>query len=224
MNVKGCTVFTDKSKYVIWLNDLPDSRCHARIRKSIYFLERESWWVDTTFDSTEEALNACYDAITQHGENIKKTSAMKKIQSGGTKKTHGETRFDFEFAEIFESELVVDDFSHFFALRDTYYEVVRNAIRHNKASYQQIIATCEREPIIEDAEIKAYAAATAKYYLHKFGICDGDIPQWIEDTPPCAYLTPFIINSTYLGDAARTCPPEFLEKNILVREKDFTIA
>lgn len=77
--------------------------------------------------------------------------------------------------------------------------------------------------MITDPDIKAYATATAKYYLHKFGIGEEDIPGWIENTPSCEYLTPFIINALSLVGASKRCSAEFLEKNVLVDACDFIV-
>lgn len=129
------------------------------------------------------------------------------------------------FAGIFE-ESVVDGFiniAKFFSFRDSYYEIIRNAIRHNAITKEEIIATCNQEPNIKEKDIKAYAAATAKYYLHSFGISDEDMPGWIDNTPPSPYPSPFIVNASSLNNALLTTPKEFREKNVLVCEKDFRV-
>lgn len=99
----------------------------------------------------------------------------------------------------------------------------RGLIRRSEITKEEILETVAHQPDIKYPDIMAYAAATAKYYLHKFDIEDKDMPAWIDDTPACKYLTPFIINSAHLREALATCPPEFREKNVLVKEKDFVI-
>lgn len=123
-------------------------------------------------------------------------------------------------------ETVVDgqlDGYLFFGLRDSYYEIIRGALRRNDITKEEILATVVRPPKIEYDDVMAYAAATAKYYLHKFGIEDKDMPSWIDETPSCDYLTPFVMNAEHLLKALATCPPEFREKNVLVAAQDFAI-
>lgn len=132
---------------------------------------------------------------------------------------------DIIFADIYE-ESIIDGKTNlglYFALRDSYYETIRSAIRKNRISKEEIIATCDKEPEIKHPENKAHAAACAKYYLHLFGIEDKDMPEWIDKTPPCKHITPYIINAHYLKRAISTCPDEFKEKNILVCSHDFVI-
>lgn len=130
-----------------------------------------------------------------------------------------------EFADIFDEALEDGklDIARFFGLRDSYFEIVRNNRNSGNMSTADVLATCSREPNVSNSDIKAYAASMAKFYMHQFGISDKDMPEWINQTPACTYLTPFLVNASHLGDALRSCPPEFLEKNVLVSKKDFQI-
>lgn len=130
-----------------------------------------------------------------------------------------------EFADIFDEALEDGkiDIVRFFGLRDSYFEIVRNNRRSGNMSVADVLATCSREPNVPSPDIKAYAASMAKFYMHQFEIPDQDMPEWIEKTPACTYLTPFLVNASHLGEAVRSCPPEFLEKNVLVSRKDFQI-
>lgn len=137
----------------------------------------------------------------------------------------GVIQLKIEFADIFDESTDNGkiDVVRFFGLRDSYFEIVRNAQRAGRMSPSEIVETCAREPLIEDSDAKSYAAAMAKFYLHQFGILDCQMPKWIDDTPACRYMTPFLVNAAHLRNAVCSCPPEFLEKNVLVAEKDFQI-
>lgn len=108
-------------------------------------------------------------------------------------------------------------------MRDSYFELTRGALQRDVITKEDVIEACKRVPRIKDADIKAYAAATAKYYLHIFGIPDEKIPDWIETTPACDMIVPFVANASVLKSVSTQYIPEFFEKNILARPQDFHI-
>lgn len=77
--ISGCNVFTLKGPaYVLWIHSLEDGRAHVKMVRSLDAFMRENWYIDDVFDSEEDAIDKCLEAIAAHGCEIKLISPMRR--------------------------------------------------------------------------------------------------------------------------------------------------
>lgn len=86
-----------------------------------------------------------------------------------------------EFSDIFENSILNGKFEEghrYYVERDNFYEVNRSWLNHNDINKEELRRRFIRPPKLTNKRDYEYAAATALYYLNKFGL---DSVKWVED-------------------------------------------
>lgn len=125
-----------------------------------------------------------------------------------------------DFASIYEVFYGTIDWLEYYRLRDNFIEYNERQLYEGKISDEEFYNLFQREPEIDNLQLRALAEATAKDYLFRNGFTE--VPSWTDNTvldeEDAFFVTPCFDTDT-ICDMIYSTPDMYKEKRVFVGSK-----